>query len=47
MAAKKEQQFKDPINAYKNALQEHGDVIAVKKKDKVYETGDLLHRSRH
>lgn len=31
----KEEQFKDPINSYSRATKEHGDVIAVKKKDKM------------
>ncbi|KAF1818370.1 cytochrome P450 [Dissoconium aciculare CBS 342.82] len=29
------EQFKDPINSYSRAMREHGDIIAVKKKDKM------------
>ncbi|KAJ6151114.1 cytochrome P450 [Penicillium chermesinum] len=30
-----DQIFNDPINSYNNAIREHGDIIAVKKKDKM------------
>lgn len=32
---KKQQIFQDPITSYANAMRDYGDIIAVKKKDKV------------